>query len=201
MRARTRATAPGRWAAGVVVACIGLTGSQVMAQTIDVPAELQVSMLSKIFEFDRAFSDRVGEEVVVGITRQRRHRPSVLSGVALLDSSRRALHDMQGIPVRVVMIETESLQELEDALRREGVDILLVTPLRVIAPESVSKVAGGMGIATVTAVSGYADDGIDIGIAAKGNRLEIAVNLEACKAAGVDFSSQLLDLARVINSP
>jgi hypothetical protein len=169
-----------------------------MAQTVEVPADLQVSMISKIFEFDRAFSDRVGEEVIVGITHQKLHRPSVLAGDELLDSSRQDLPEMQGIPVRVVMIDAETLEELEDGLRHEGVDILYVTPLRSVAPGSISELAGRMGVATMTAVGGYADDGIGIGIAPRGGRLEITVNVEACETAGVEFSSQLLKLARVI---
>lgn len=193
-----RAGATGLWIAHVVLACLGLGTSPVVAQNVDVPADLQVSMLSKIFQFDRAFKDRVGNEVVVGITHQRLHRPSVLSGNELLDTSHRSLKYMQGIPVRIVRIEASTFSELEDALQREAVDILFVTPLRSIAPGSIGEMAGGMGIATVTAVTGYADDGIGIGLATRGDRLEIVVNKEACEAAGVEFSSQLLKLARVV---
>jgi hypothetical protein len=51
---------------------------------------------------------------------------------------------------------------------------------------------------TLTGVAEYVRAGIAVGIGVRDDRPEILVNLAAARAAGADFSAQLLLLARVI---
>ena len=44
----------------------------------------------------------------------------------------------------------------------------------------------------------FVEDGLAVGIAMKGNRPLVVINLTASKAEGADFSSQLLHIAKII---
>jgi len=160
---------------------------------------VQITMFDKILQYDRAFHDRVGEEVVIGIVFQERFRASLRAKQTLRDAvTNDDVTTVNGVPVRFVDVELADDGLFEDTLSQDEFDLLYVMPLRARALEELLVVSRAHHIATLTAVPEYVARGIGIGLGVRGGKPEIIVNQAACEAEGVDLSSQLLRLAHVL---
>ncbi len=198
-RQRKRRVAAPAGACLALAACLFFAGSPALAQEYQVTAEMQLSLFSRLLPFDRNFRERVGEEAVIGILYQRSVRQSVNVKNALLEAlERQPLKRISDIPTRVVVIEYFGMHWLSEHLEAEEVDILYIAPLRSVSLDELKLLCLQRGVGTITGVPDYVDNGVAVGIGARGNRPEIVVNLTAARAQGFDFSSQLLRLAKVL---
>jgi hypothetical protein len=183
--------------AGLIV-LLGLAPLE--GQDMPVPPEQQLVLFPKILEFDRNLQSRAGDEIVIGILYQRNFRDSRNARNDLLSAAeQQSLTTIAGIPVRFVSIDSDE-QPLASAVETEQLDLLYVSPLRAFDLQQISALSRQHAFVTLTGVPDYvAEVGIAIGIGSRGGRPEIVINLPACEAGGVDFHSQLLQLARVIS--
>jgi hypothetical protein len=81
---------------------------------------------------------------------------------------------------------------------REEVDVLYVAPLRAVALAAIAATARQESIMTLSGVPAYVEDGVIVGITERGSRPSILVNLEAARAANVDFGADFLKVAQVV---
>lgn len=169
------------------------------AQEMAVSVEVQMAILLRVLEFDRDLADRVGDELVIGIAYQRRNRTSLNARDAILGMSR-GEPSVMGIRVKYVTIAISSDGSFGDSLRVNQVDVLYIPPLRSVRLEEIIAATAEHGVLTWTGVVEYIGEGVAVGVGAKGERPEIVINLDVAKAAGVQFSSQLLKLARLVDS-
>ena len=137
---------------------------------------------------------------MVGVLFQSRYRTS--ANVA--DEVCRALQDSFP-PARsarwscsCVAIDLDAISALDSALKRKGVRVLYVSPLRAVHLEDVTAVSRAARITTLTGVPRYVETGLAIGVDMKGERPEIVINLAASRAEGADLTAHLLKLARVV---
>ena len=169
------------------------------AQEIPVPIDLQYQLLLKILDFDRNLKTRVGEEIVFGIAYQKTFRESADTKDELVKAIQRSsLKEINGLPISYVLVELKGENDLADALAKEKINILYITPLRAFDIRAFANVCQAKQIMTLTGVPAYINLGISIGFEVKGQSPEIVINLQSAKAEGTDFSSRLLQLARVI---
>jgi len=182
----------------LALALIFLWAATSYSQTMEVPVKLQLALLFKILTFDRNFKERVGDEVVIAVGYQEKHRRSLDAKDELLrvvkESSLKRIED---IPFRLVSIDMDDTN-LAGAISRNKVDILYITPLRAAKIETITDVSRAKEIMTVTGVPDYVEAGCAVGIGTEGEKPLIIINLPAAKAEGTDFSSQLLKLAKVV---
>lgn len=166
---------------------------------VPVPGRLQAELFVKILSYDRRLPERAGKDVVLGVLVQRRYRASLeaadelVAGIAELgepSASEPRLHP--------VLVELDTGADLGELLDELGVEVLYVTPLRAVGIQEVVAAAQRRGVRTLTGVPGYVREGIAIGLAVRGERPEILVNLPSARAEGAELSSQLLGMARVI---
>jgi hypothetical protein len=165
------------------------------------PVETQWSVFDRILTFDRAFEARNGDGIVVGILVQSRNRASVTARdqvVAAAETIPALI--LGGDHVRFVFIEAGDRASMKENLERESVSVLYVTPLRAADLAGISQVVAELDIITLTGVRDYVELGIGLGLDIRGGKPEILVNLEACRASGMDLSSEVLKLATVISS-
>jgi len=168
-------------------------------QAMALPIDIQLAMFDKILTYDRAFRTHVGDEVVVGILFQERYRASLLAKTSVLDAVERDGRTTIGrVPVRFIVIELTEGDALEQAVSEHAVDVMYVTPLRAYDLAAISRFGNTHNIITLTGVPEYVTAGIAIGVGLRGDKPEILVNLDVCEAAGIELSSQLLRLARVL---
>jgi hypothetical protein len=162
------------------------------AQEMSVPIDLQVSVLRRVWSYDRAQERRLGDGFVVGVVFDRRRA-----------SSRRAREDFETALRGQVAVDTPSLPRLVsldmapgpalfEALVREGVDVVYVAPLPGADLAALAAVTRRAGVLSCTGVPGYVAEGLSVGVSGTGDGAGILVNLQAARAEGADFRSQLL---------
>jgi YfiR/HmsC-like len=190
-------------AAGLLGAgLIGLTPSHAGAQELAVPVAVQVPILAKILNFDRKLPERAGNRLVIGVLYQSRYRTSANVAEEVCRELRAlppgALGALESLERSCVAIDLDATTALDSTLKRNGVRVLYVSPLRAVHLEEVAAVSRAARITTVTGVPRYVETGLAIGVDMKGERPGIVINLAASRAEGADLAAHLLKLARVV---
>lgn len=169
----------------------------VLAQEMEVPIGTQISLLTRILDFDRTLAARASDELVVGIVYQSRYRASYNA----YEGAARALRTEPGpagARVRVVGIEVANPGEIPSALRRNGVDVLYITPLRAVDAAAVARFGRDAGVLTFSGATDQRDRGVAVYFGTRGGKPRLRIDLAVARAAGSDFSSELLRLADVV---
>jgi hypothetical protein len=166
---------------------------------MDLPVVNQWSLLDRILAYDRTFSDRTEDGLVVGIVYQRSNRASVLAH----DEVREAARTLDGrvlAGITLVSIEASTAAELAERLRAEQVDLLYVAPMRAYDIGNVAAAAAEVRVPSFTGVRAYLPVGVGLCVGQRGGTPEILVNLAATRLQGMDLSAQLLRLATVLEA-
>ncbi|CAG0983243.1 hypothetical protein ANRL2_02605 [Anaerolineae bacterium] len=169
----------------------------VAAQEMNVPLEVQVELMVRVFSFDRAMDQRATAGLTVGILYQERYRTSANTADEVEELLSRAEWASSG-PVQIVRIPWESRTAAEQMLRDKRVRILYIAPLRSVDMQSVSDMCVALQVPAFTGVPEYVNEGIPLGVARRGGKAAILVNLPAARRTGVDLSSRVLHIAEVI---
>ncbi len=176
-----------------------LTINLVVAQTVEVPVELQHSLFMKILSFDKNIKARAGSEIIIGIIYQKNFKISLDTKDEILKAfSKSPVKDINNIPVRFVPIDIDEETDLGASVTKYGISVFYVAPLRATQLSSIIALARSKQIRTMTGVPDYVVSGLALGIGAKGGKPLILVNLAAAKMEGANFNSQLLKLAKII---
>ncbi|MDE3059363.1 MAG: YfiR family protein [Bacteroidota bacterium] len=177
----------------------GASTSIIEAQDMPVPVEVQYPLFLKIFTFDRNFHSRADEGIAIGILYQSEYRKSLNVRNAFIDIINNfPLRDVDGAPIRYVSIDITRESDLRAAVKREGIDLFYIAPLRAVDISTITGISREQHVLTLTGVPEYVIDGVSVSIDVKGDKPLIVINLPAAKAEGVDFDAQLLKLAKVI---
>lgn len=156
-----------------------------------VPVDVQTELFINIGKHDRNFDP--AKPTILGIVYQEEFPESVSVKNALIESMKR-----HNLPITCVPIDARSPQLLRRRLTDTEANLLYVAPLRAIDVREIVSMTQARGIRTVTGVPEYVELGIAVGIGLRNNRPLIIINLEAARAEGAAFSSQLLSLARIV---
>ncbi len=191
------------WRASLLLAlfCIAAPTASAVGGREESPIEpeLQAQLLLKVLSFDRALAARSGSELTVGVVIQRRYRPSLEAGEDMLAAfASVASRDFVALRLRAIAVELGPKTDLEAELARLEVDVLYVTPVRALTAATIAAATRALRICSMTAVPQLVLDGLAVGLGVRNDRPEIIVNLEAASAEGIDFSAQLLRMARIV---
>ena len=171
------------------------------AQEMDAPVAIQVSILSRLLEFDRNFKSHAGEEIVIGIIYQSRFRASANAKAQVVEALNQATFEhMVSLPVRFVLIEVQEATSFRRLVADSDPDLLYITPLRAFAIDSITAYSREAGVLTYTGVSEYVHAGIATGLGIQSGKPKILVNRRAAQQEGAAFSSELLKLAQLVGS-
>jgi hypothetical protein len=168
----------------------------VRGQEMEVPVDVQFALFAKIVSFDRAPKTQNEGDYVLGVLFQPTVRASSQVSEQALATAPRLTID--GRKVRVIAMPIAGMGEVEATLKRANVDALYVTPLRSPDIAALARVTRRHKVLTLTGVPVFVEDGLAVGVAMKGNRPLVVINLNASKAEGADFSSQLLHISKII---
>lgn len=183
----------------VLAALVLCTGMRPLhAQDVDVPPELQLTLLARILTFDRSLVARVGDELVIGVVYQPGYPASRDFQREIEAAARETRPKAGGLPMRVVAVELTRPAQLGDALRAAHVDVALVAPLRAVDVGDVFAAARAAGSGTVGSIGAWVDRACAVGFGVERGRPRIRINLEAARAEGSDFGAELLALAEVV---
>ncbi len=167
-------------------------------QEMPVPVEIQIPLFKKILTFDRNLKTRAGNDVVIGVLFQKGFKLSADVKNEFISVATRTQDSIDGLPVHIVALEYSDEPNLKNNLSKHNIDILYITPMRAIDFKMVTQLSQVHKILTITGVPQYVEDGISIGLDIKADKPQIIINLQSTKAEGADFSSKLLNLAKVI---
>lgn len=166
-------------------------------QEIEVPFNIQLSLIAKIFTFDRSLKQNDDGKLVVGILYQKSFRVSntakdqLLSCVAADTARRNGQATIQWIPIEIN-------DHLNTILENANINVLYITPMRGMEIEPITKFSRSNHILTITGVLQYVTRGLSVGIGAKGEKPVIYINLNAAKAEGADFNSKFLKMTHIV---
>lgn len=170
------------------------------SQEVRVPEETQFELFSKVLIFDRNFRARTNGEIVFGIIYQSLNRASLHAAEGFQEHIHRLPGNrLYGLPVKIVMIDLEKNQALDQAILVNRPNILYVAPLRAFDPRAISAVSQAQKILTLTGVPDYLNSDLSVSIDSVGGKPQVLINLSAAISEGCDFSSKLLNLATIIN--
>lgn len=184
---------------GIFIFILCLVPGLSHAQEMAVPIDIQYSLITKILAFDRNLDNRSYEKIVIGIVYQRKYRVSLLAKEKLektFDNSE--IKQIANIPIEIKSLDLSDMASLSRFISENKVNVLYVTPLRAASIQSISEMCRKNKVISFTGVPEYVNDGLSVGIASKGGKPIILVNLEAAKAEGANFSARFLKLVEII---
>ncbi len=169
------------------------------AQNIDVPIETQVPILMKILPLERNLAKKVqtSKSLNVLVIYQNRFRTSLSSKNKFIEEMKKAKTDFVG-NINFFEYDFVNSQDLSAFLKKNKIDLIVVTPLRAINLSEISDISQQNKIFTFSLVPDYVVIGLTLGFELKLDKPQIIVNLSSARQEGLDFSSHLLKLARII---
>jgi len=162
-----------------------------MAAAPAVPVDVQVALFVNIWKLDRNLDRPAG--VTVAVLYQKQFEESVVQKDEFLAAAAHA-----GTSIHCIAVEVGSQALLLSRLAEVTADIVYVTPLRSVNIADVARLSRERRMRTITGVPEYVDAGLAVGIGLHKNRPLIIINVVASRLEGAAFSSQLLNLARIV---
>ena len=169
------------------------------AESIPVPAELQVPLLLKVLTFDRNFAKRGWTVLHIGIVFVGSDPISSKLRTDIVDVLKR-LSDktLRNLPITYTVVEYTSDSQIEGVVRASQVNVLYVAPGNARNLPKLLQVSQSQHIITTTGVPEYVEKGVAVGIGIRQDKPEILINLAASKSAVSEFDASLLRIARVV---
>lgn len=177
-----------------------VAGISAFPQT-EVPLDVHLPILLNVLTFDRNFKQRVDDHLNLAIIYQEKFRESLNTKNQLENFLKKfGIKTVDNVSIHLVPINLEDTSALKSILEKTKINIIYVAPLRAISVESIASMANTMKITSLTGVPEYCNEGIAVGVGSKGGSPQIIINLPATNAQGINFSSRLLKLAKVIEN-
>lgn len=162
-----------------------------------VPLSLQARLLARLGPYDRNFKRRAGATAKILVVRHKGDDESAFEQASLV----RALGELAnigGAPVQIEKAEFTDAESLAKRCRAERVAVLYLTRgLEADMPPLAAALANA-DILTVGTSARHAENGAVVGFALEQARPRIVINLPRARAQNVDFRTELLVLARLI---
>jgi hypothetical protein len=182
--------------AALITAATWLSARAGAAEEITMPIALQVDLLDRVVRFERNFISRADEPALVVVV-QMDDTPASERAAAQADAAIEQAATLGGRPASVIIHTFSSAQALQTAARSAAILYVMPGFSRQELLEIASTFAGSS-VLTVTASSAAVESGLALGFELESSKPRIVVNLPQARAQRLDFSAQLLRLARVV---
>lgn len=161
-----------------------------VAQASEPVVERQVLSAVRAIAYDRKLPERAGQQIQIAVIRD---GPSTHDGADRIEAT---LQGLGAFTIHDLQVELSSLDVDGFLASPDQVDVALLAPGGSRTAELAAAAAEHQVL-----TAGFAPDDIERGIAfvvvPQGDRFGLVVDLDASRAAGASFSSQLLKLAEV----
>jgi hypothetical protein len=202
LRLRPPGAGPFGVARGLVVAAVALALAvtpALAAEEMALSPDLQVPIILKILTYDRNLESRAGAELIVGIVYAPTDPQSVKRANEVSDTFYRfAGKTVKRLPVRYLLVEYTTPENLERSVATRGIDVLYVAPGNTQNLAGITKVSQARSLTTTTGVPDYVRRGVCVGVGSAQDRAQILINLTSCRAEGCEFDASLLRIATVL---
>lgn len=170
-----------------------------LCQQMSLSVEEQAPLLLKILSFDRTLKTKSADNLTIGVLYQDKFRTSKMAAnefVSFLKDNN-DLH-VNKLKVKCVLINLADLNDQKATTILQNVDAFYIAPLRAFDIYEITKISRAKKIATMSGVPEYINAGISIGLDLVAEHPKILININSAKSEGIEFNSQLLKLAEVI---
>jgi hypothetical protein len=181
----------------VLLTALGPAAPIARGDELSVPVDLQIQLLARVVRYERSFAARSSEPATIVVVARSRSPESHRVATQLVASLSRTGH-IGGRPVRVSRVEFTSAAVLGQELDRSNASILYTAPGLSRDMDAIARTLDGRSILSISAVGGDVDHGVVLGFELVASRPQIAIHLGRARAQQVEFSAQLLRLARVV---
>ncbi len=171
------------------------------AQTISVPVNIQMSLFGKILTFDKSLDSKIQNNKIINICilYQSKNRNSLnLRNEVLENISDKQIDKVIGGKTNIQSFDIEDTESFEKYIKNKSIDIVIITSLKAVKIESIATLCQLNKIMSFSLVPEYIDEGISVAIDIKGEKPQIVINLYSSQKEGVNFSSQLLKLSKIV---
>lgn len=190
---------PGAFAALAVAGFVGLAVQSHLALADEGLSDARrATILARVLSYDRNLPKRAGTSVNLAILG--RPRGDQGESRACVDAFR-ALERLtiNKLPLRVTSFTYAGRASLEAALRDQKISVLYLGPGLEKDLDDIISVTRALGVMSMGSEASYLERGVSIGVFRDGEKNTVWINLKATRAEGISFSSDLLQLAKLID--
>ena len=180
----------------VVLAALGLV-APARGDELTVPVDLQVQLVSRIARYERTFAAHASEPATIVVVARSRNPESQRVAAQLVAALSRTAQ-IGGRPVRVLRHEFTSAAALVAELDRTHATIMYAAPGLSGDMDAIAHALSGHALITISAVGRDVDHGVVLSFDLVSSRAQIVINLGRARSQQLQFSAQLLRLARVV---
>ncbi len=175
----------------LIIFIIVLTFAETAFAGMNVPANLQVALFYKIFDFDENLTESPGQQIVIGIFFDPANSESIQAKNEIKDNFAK-LADMKIGNKNVVIREITAVKDLHD------INIVYVTPGVSSSLSDIIKKCDTYKILGISGVEQYVQDGLAIAIKLNDQKPRIIINKTSAEQCGAKLSSKIMSLAQII---
>ena len=158
----------------------------------------QYVLLLKMLTYNKSFLNKSTGKVIIGIVFQNSYRFSADEKDALVNVIDESDLKVENRSVDYILMDVSESTHLEYYGKSSSIDVLFVLPMRGINIGTITAFSQKYKIMTFTSSPDYMNVGISACVNMDGEKPVIIINRNSTRSEGVDFSSQLLRVARII---
>lgn len=181
----------------LVAAGIAAVPAPLHADELTVPVELQVDLVGRIARYERGFAGRAREPAVI-VVLERPRNPESQRVAAQLQAALSHASEIGGRPVRVARHEYTGADALRTELDRSAPAIVYTAPGLGRDMATIARTLAGRSILSISSVGADVERGAVVSFELVASRPQISIHLGRARDQRLQFSAQLLRLARVV---
>jgi hypothetical protein len=178
-----------------------ISSNAALAQDKEVPLNLQVKHLFTALEYDKNFSIRMDDSLIIGIlyfpekTHSRREALELYKALKAYKSKTPA-----NLKMRTFIFSCGSINSLESIISIDKIDLLYIASGRKSVIRNVTKVTQSKKVFSFTSHPEYVSEcGVSMAVGYKEHNPKIHLNLSSAKAEGADFNAKFLRIANMVD--
>ena len=171
-----------------------------IAQRIKVPVDVQLKVIPKIISLNKSFSFESNENalnIAVLYSSQQRNSKQVHEDINNNLNSGGIV--VKGKLTKFLSLDISAKNNIEDYLRENKINVLYITPLRGLDVSKITSICKTASVLSISGVVEYVENDVSVILDIDDNKLKILINQKSAKSEGVDFSSRLLRIAKIID--
>lgn len=166
------------------------------AEESSAPATVQAQIMARLLPFDRNFSGKVKDSVVIVLL----EKPGSSESSSAVKQIAKALDGVGKIGGRAITISIVAYSGAGAAVaasKAKGAHAVYVSPGLGGEVGALAAALAGSGMVSFSAVESYVSSGVSVGVSIVSGKPQMSINLAKARAQRIDFPATVLKLAKV----
>ena len=172
-----------------------------IAEDKEVPFNLQVKNLFTALEYDKNFSIRTDDTLIIGILYFPEEPNSIKEALALYKALKTyKSKTLDNLQMSSFLFSCSSISSLESIISIDKIDLLYISLGRKSIIRNMTKVTQSKKVFSFTSYPDYVSEcGVSMAVGYEDDNPKIYLNLSSAKAEGADFNAKFLRVANIID--